>query len=212
MAIYLPNRKFLRKTGEVDYFHWNYQFPVKYIQRFRFGAIVKLMGDRIYRDLLEVGTGSGVFLPELAKHCQNLYAMDVHDHMDSVEKLCQTTSVKAELNQFPVEHTDYADDMFDCVVAVSVLEFVDDLEEALREIKRIMKPDGIFLTICPQESALLDSVLSLYTRRKPEEEFKISRTRVSPTLEAQFLVIEKHIFPPIIGKILPVYVYYKLGK
>ena len=80
-TMYLPNQKFLRKTGDVDYYHLNYLFPIKYIQRFRFQAILRLLGNTIYDRLLEVGTGSGIFLPELSKHCRDLYAIDIHDKM-----------------------------------------------------------------------------------------------------------------------------------
>jgi ubiquinone/menaquinone biosynthesis C-methylase UbiE len=211
MDLYLPNRKILERTGDLDYYHWNYQFPIKYIQRFRFKAILELLGNQCYDKLLEVGTGSGIFLPELDRHCRQLYACDIHDNIQAVERLCQLTAIKAEVRRCPIEATGFPDNMFDAIVAVSVLEFVDDLERSIDEIRRILKPSGVFLTICPQQSVLLDFVLNFYTRRKPDDEFGISRTRVSKTLEAQFNVIDKRIFPPIVGSIFPVYNYYKLS-
>ena len=78
MALYLPDPKYLKRTGDVDYFHWNYAFPIKYIQKLRFKGIIRLMGNRSYDRILEVGTGSGIFLPELARHCNKLYAIDIH--------------------------------------------------------------------------------------------------------------------------------------
>lgn len=210
MNLYLPNPKFLEKTSDVDYYHWNYQFPIKYIQRFRFKAILKLMGNNIYGKLLEVGTGSGIFLPELARHCRQLYACDVHDRMHAVRRLCQLTSIEVELTRCPTEHTGYPDDFFDAIVAVSVLEFVSDLEKSISEIKRILKLNGEFLTICPRQNLLLDFVLGLYTRRTPEEEFGTSRSEVFKALETQFRVIDKNVFPAIAGRVFPVYHYYKL--
>lgn len=212
MNLYLPNPKVLKRTGDVDYYQWNYQFPIKYIQRFRFKAILKLMGNKGYTKLLEVGTGSRIFLPELARHCHQLHACDIHNNMRAVEKVCQLTAIKAELRRCAIEDTGYPDSMFDAIVAVSVLEFVDDLKKAVEEIKRILKPNGIFLTICPQEHILVDFFLSLYTRRPPEEEFQESRRNVSSMLEEHFNVIEKIIFPSLVGRILPVYYYYKLTK
>jgi ubiquinone/menaquinone biosynthesis C-methylase UbiE len=169
------------------------------------------LGNQCYDKLLEVGTGSGIFLPELDRHCRQLYACDIHDNIQAVERLCQLTAIKAEVRRCPIEATGFPDNMFDAIVAVSVLEFVDDLERSIDEIRRILKPSGVFLTICPQQSVLLDFVLNFYTRRKPDDEFGISRTRVSKTLEAQFNVIDKRIFPPIVGSIFPVYNYYKLS-
>ena len=211
MKIYLPDPAFLKRTADVDYYHWNYQFPIKYIQRYRFKAILKLLGNNRFEKLLELGTGSGIFLPELARHCCKLYACDIHTKMEAVQNLCQLTSIDVELRQCPIEETGYADNFFDVIVAVSVLEFVDDLEKSINEIRRILKPDGFFLTICPQQSPLLDWVVGLYTRRSPEEEFGTSRTRVCPMLETHFNIVQKRIFPPIIGRIFPVYYYYKLS-
>jgi ubiquinone/menaquinone biosynthesis C-methylase UbiE len=210
MDLHLPNRDFLQRTGDVDYAHWNYQFPIKYIQRYRFNSILKLMGKNIYDKLLEVGTGGGIFLPELARHCHELYACDIHNKMSYVKNICQLTSIKAELSRCPVEETVYPDNFFDVIVAVSVLEFVEDLEKSINELKRILKPNGMFLTICPQQSVLLDFVLNFYSRTNPDEEFGTSRTKVFKALEANFNVIEKRLFPSVIGRMVPVYYSYKL--
>ena len=212
MSLLLPKRKHLKRTSNIDYFQWNYQFPIKYIQRFRFRAILNLLGSNIYNKILEVGMGSGIFLPELARHCQTLYACDNHNHIDAVDKLCKSYSIKAQLKRCSNQNSDYPEKFFDVIVAVSVLEFVEDLEEALNEIKRILKPQGMFLTICPQKSTLLDFILGLYTRKKPEKEFIQSRNRLSKQLEVRFNVEEKKIYPPLLGRLFPVYYYYKLTK
>jgi ubiquinone/menaquinone biosynthesis C-methylase UbiE len=210
MKMYLPNKNFLQKTSEVDYYHWNYQFPIKYIIRFRLEAILNLLGDKTYSKILEIGTGSGIFLPELSKHCRKLYASDVHSNMDAVKKLCDQYSIDVELQQCPMENLNFPSHHFDAIIAISVLEFVDDLEKSFNEVKRVMNAGGIFLTICPQKSSFLDFVLSLYSREDPEDEFKQSRKIVSSMLEKNFNVLTKRIFPPVIGSILPVYCYYKL--
>jgi hypothetical protein len=62
------------------------------------------------------------------------------------------------------------------------------------------------------DSALLDSVLRFYSRRKPREEFGESRSHVSKELEKEFSVIEKGYMLPLIGNFFPIYTYYKLKK
>ena len=212
MKLYLPDPNMLETTGSVDYYHWNFKFPIKYIQRFRFKALLRLMGDTVYDKLLEVGTGSGIFLPELSSHCRNLYAIDIHDKMSAVKELCRQLSINATLKRCSIENTPFPDDLFDLIIAVSVLEFVQDLDMALAEIKRILKPNGSFLTICPRQSPVLDFILNLYTRRTPEEEFGGTRKNVYLKLEKGFSVVEKKIFPPILGKFISVYYYYKFSK
>lgn len=213
MKIVLPDKSLLQKTGKVDYFDWNYSFPIKYIQLYRFKTVAKLLGDKTYQKLLEAGTGSGIFLPELSRHCENLYACDIHPHFENIAHLLKNHNIQNyELKSQSIEHTDYPDNFFDAIVAVSVLEFVDDLQASINEIRRILKKDGIFITICPMESKLLDSILSLYTKKKPEEEFGESRMYVGKALEENFSIIKKGYMLPILGKLFPVYTHYKLKK
>lgn len=208
-----PDINLLNKTGEVDYFYWNYKFPIKYIQRYRFSRILKLLGNNRYPKLLEVGTGSGIFLPELARHCDKLYACDIHPHFENIDYLLKHYSISNyELKSQSIEKTVYPDNYFDAVVAVSVLEFVDDLQAALTEIKRILKKDGVFITICPMNSRFLDAILSLYSEKKPKDEFGESRIYVGKALEQNFTVIKKGYMLPIFGKLFPVYTHYKLVK
>jgi 2-polyprenyl-3-methyl-5-hydroxy-6-metoxy-1,4-benzoquinol methylase len=97
MVFNLPNPKYLKKTSEMDYYHWNYQFPFKYIQRYYFRAIIDLLGKICHDKLLEVGTGSGIFLSELSKHCRKLYACDIHGHMDDVQDFCRPIRLQVSL-------------------------------------------------------------------------------------------------------------------
>lgn len=213
MKIIFPDKNLLNKTGAVDYYDWNYKFPIKYIQRYRFNRIIKLLGKKKYPVLLEAGTGSGILLPELAKHCDNLYACDIHSNFDNIHHLLKSYQItNYNISTQSIEHTTYPDQLFDAVVAVSVLEFVDNLPKAINEIKRILKADGVFITICPMKSRLLDFFLSMYSKKKPEEEFGESRTFVGKSLEENFTVIKKGYMIPIIGRIFPVYTHYKLKK
>ena len=87
MKIIIPKKNNLIRTNDVDYFNWNYKFPIKYVQLYRFKTIAKMLGNKIYPRLLETGTGSGIFLPELARHCEKLYASDIHPYFDNIENL-----------------------------------------------------------------------------------------------------------------------------
>lgn len=213
MKIILPERSLLSKTNDVDYYHWNYKFPIKYVQLYRFKTIVRLLDNKKYPRLLEVGTGSGIFLPELSKHCEELYACDIHPHVENIDNLLKLFNISNyDLRSESIEKTDYPDEYFDAIVAVSVLEFVDNLELAINEIKRILKKDGVFLTICPMENKFLDYILSLYADKTAKEEFGDSRKYVGKTLEKEFKIIKKGYMMPLFGKHFPVYTHYKLKK
>ena len=213
MKILLPDKKLLQKTGDVDYFNWNYKFPINIIQKYRFKRIAKLLGKKKFNTLLEAGTGSGIFLPELSKHCINLYACDIHNNYEHIQTLCKKYNINnCVVNQQNIEKTTFTDNFFDVIVAVSVLEFVKDIRIATDEIKRILNPDGIFITICPMHSSFLDLVLSLYSTKKPKEEFGNSRLVVTKYLEENFTIIKKGYMLPIIGRWFPIYTHYVMSK
>lgn len=213
MKLFLPDKNMLQKTGDVDYFDWNYKFPIKYIQKYRFKKIKKLLGNKKYNSLLEAGTGSGIFLPELSKHCDHLYACDIHDGFDDIDRLCKKYNIdNCNYSNQSIDNTNFPDQSFDAIVAVSVLEFVPDIQKAITEIKRILKKEGVFITICPMENKTLDFFLNFYTRKPPKEESGDARQQVSKILEQNFSVVKKGYMIPMIGKFFPVYTHYKLKK
>lgn len=172
-----------------------------------------MLGEKKYSTLLEAGTGSGIFLPELAKHCEKLYAIDVHDKFENIDALCKNYKIKNyHLSIQSVDSTNFHDESFDAIVAVSVLEFVPDIQKAVTEIKRILKRDGVFIAICPMESKFLDYFLSFYTRRPPKEESGDARQKVSKILEDNFVIEKKGYMIPLIGSFFPVYTHFKLKK
>ena len=68
----------LVKTSDVDKAEWNFRPLLGIIQRLRFRMILSLLPKRRIGRLLEIGYGSGVFLPELSRRCDNLYGIDPH--------------------------------------------------------------------------------------------------------------------------------------
>ena len=211
MRLILPNQGLLFKTSAVDYFYWNYEFPLKYIQRYRFKLVLELLGVETFDKLLEIGTGSGIFLPELSIHCRQLYAIDIHRKVKQVQKVFENINMAVNITECSIESTNFPDNYFDVIIGVSVLECIRNLNSAIDEIKRIMKPEGLFITICPQKNFLYDFILSFFSDKSPDEEFINSRHEISPMLEKSFKVIDKLIFPPMLGKLLPMYNCYKLG-
>src|SRR5690606_26267525 len=67
----------LVKTGTVDHADWNYRPVLGPISRIRFKLALALLPSPSRR-LLEVGYGSGIFMPELARTCEVLYGLDTH--------------------------------------------------------------------------------------------------------------------------------------
>jgi SAM-dependent methyltransferase len=167
----LPEQALLT-TGAVDHASWNYRPILGRIQRLRFDLVRLMLRGSRARRLLEIGYGSGVFLPELAQHG------------------VQAKFVCGTATQMP-----YESGFFQTVVAVSALEFIDDLAQACREIKRVLAPGGIFALVTPGHSPLLDLGLRIVTGASPRDDFQARRPQILPGLYREFVVDRRADYP-----------------
>lgn len=198
-------RNSLVKTGPVDEADWVYQPVLGSIARLRFRMILKLLGNQRYGRLLEVGYGSGILLPELSLHCDELYGIDPHPMPAEVTQALGRNGVRALLRTSEAEKLPYSDNFFDAVVAVSSLEFVHDLPAVCREIERILKPDGRFFFVTPGNSALLDFGLKTLTGNDAKKDFGNRRQLVLPVTRQHFAFEKILTAPPVLGNVLPLY-------
>ncbi len=203
--LWLLPREALLKTGDVDHADWNYRPLVGLIQRLRFKLIQSLLIGRHYRRLLEVGYGSGVFLPELSRHCDQLFGIDPHPEHEKVETVLRDHSVTARLASGSAEAMPYENGFFDCIVIVSALEFIPDLERAAIEMRRILSPGGVLIFVTPGESPLLDMGLKLLTGASPKNDFGDRRQRILPTLLRHFKLQKRLDRPRLIHRLVRLY-------
>lgn len=185
MALSLLPPHFLIKTGPVDHADWNYRPLLGYVSRLRYHLVRNLLPVRTGR-LLEIGYGSGVFLPELSRRCLELFGLDVHVRNDEVARILDAQGVSASLVTGSITATPFESSTFDRIVAVSTLEFIDDLPAACLELKRILKPSGALIAVVPGSSPILDAGLKLFTGKTAEQDYRGRRDKVMPTLRKHF--------------------------
>ena len=106
-------------------------------------ASVKAETARFYGDVLDVGCG---FMPykelvESNKKVKRYVGMDLEKptYYGDVEP-----DLKWDGKRIPVE-----DQSFDCVMATEFLEHYSEPDKVLKEVLRVMKPDGIFFATVP---------------------------------------------------------------
>ena len=191
----LLQQEALIKTGEFDHADWNYRLLLGGISRSRFNVVKDLIGDRQAHRIAELGYGSGVFLPELAEHCQEVYGVDVHDKNFEVAKKLAEFGTKANLISSGAEKIEVPDNHFDFIVAVSALEFVTDLDAVCLEMQRTLAPGGSVLIVTPRQSPILDLGLKLLTGKSAKNDFRDSREKIIPTLMKYFEVKQNATFP-----------------
>lgn len=192
-------REALVKTNPLDQADWNYRGVLGAVQRRRFALVAQVLGARHYDRLLEVGYGSGVFMPELRTHCRSLHGIDPHDRGGEVTEVLAGRGIAAFLVQASMTAIPYEDGAFDAIVTVSSLEFVDDIETACRELARVLRPGGRLVAVTPGHARILDLGLRALSGERAEDTFQGRRQLVIPALTRHFRVDQRRRFPPLPG-------------
>jgi ubiquinone/menaquinone biosynthesis C-methylase UbiE len=210
MEISLLPREALLKTGDVDHAAWNYDGLLGYVSRRRFELVRKLLPRKRVGKLLEVGYGSGVFFPELAKHADELFGADIHHRHADVTAVLAQAGIPVQLVAAPAEALPFADETFDVVIAVSTFEFVTDARKAINELARVLTPSGRVIVVTPGQSPLLDIALRMFTGESAEKDFGDRRKLVVPTLTREMQHERSAYFP--LAFPVPVYRALRLAK
>jgi ubiquinone/menaquinone biosynthesis C-methylase UbiE len=105
---------------------------------------------RVVGRVLDIGCGHGVLLERLLGACHPLqaYGCDLSSAMCS---RAASRNPAAAIVQADAEELPFADDSFDHVFMVEVLEHVPEVGRALREVKRILRAGGTFLVAVPNK-------------------------------------------------------------
>jgi ubiquinone/menaquinone biosynthesis C-methylase UbiE len=205
MPLRLLPPELLVKTGPVDHADWNYRPLLSYISRQRHRLCLKLMPVERPRLLLEIGYGSGVFMPELAARCEELHGIDIHPHAAEVSEQLARYGLTAHLKEGSAEALPYGDATFDLVVALSALEFVDDPRAAAREICRVLRPGGCCILVTPGQSPVVDWGLKMLTGESATSDYAGRRAQLMPALLEHLAIDARRTFPPVISGVVCLY-------
>ena len=95
--------------------------------------------------VLEIGLGTGLNLPHYPGAVSSLRAVDPAPLLpDRLAERSAALPFPIEVARISAERLPYEDGMFDCVVSTWTLCTIPDPLAALREIRRVLKPDGTF--------------------------------------------------------------------
>jgi SAM-dependent methyltransferase len=95
--------------------------------------------------VLDIGCAQGRALVALARHNHKPYGIDPWPQAIQVaHQLSAQMEVSATVKLGSAENIPFEDCSFDIVLATSVMEHVGDLEQALSEIHRVLRPSGVF--------------------------------------------------------------------
>jgi SAM-dependent methyltransferase len=127
---------------EVEEVHWWYIGRRKILSQF-VGEAVKDVTDR-KPQILDVGCGTGGNVVMLNEH-GDAYGIDVSE--DAVRFCHERGLERVELGA--ADELPFEDGKFDLVTALDVVEHLDDDLGALKEFRRVLRPDGKILIFVP---------------------------------------------------------------
>ena len=113
--------------------------------------------------VLEVGFGSGVTFLNLHEHYREIHGLDLTADVDKVRRTFLERGITTELCNGNVLKMPYADDTFDTVLLISILEHLkpEQQEPAFREIARVLRPGGQVVYGVPIERTLMVTMYRL---------------------------------------------------
>jgi len=97
--------------------------------------------------ILDVGSRDGYLLKTIRNFNTSCKCYGIEKNPDELKKI-ETCDIRvADVMQMPFEK-----EFFDVVFALDVLEHINDIEKSINEIRRVLKPEGVFIISGPTES------------------------------------------------------------
>jgi len=111
------------------------------IERLRRETLTQLDGE-----ILEIGFGTGLNLEHYPKHVRCLTAVDPGVGMTRIaHRRIERSHIDVDLRVQTAEELRFEDKRFDCVVSTWTLCSIREAQRAVSEIRRVLKPGGLFL-------------------------------------------------------------------
>jgi SAM-dependent methyltransferase len=139
----------LPRNGPTDPIEYYRRPIVGYLYRERINMGLRLLGDRRFERVLEVGFGAGAVLLALAPTAEALFGIDLDADPKLVGTVLEKRGIRADLRKANVYDLPFEKGLFDLVVSYSVFEHLHDYPRALGEVARVLRPGGLFLLGMP---------------------------------------------------------------
>jgi len=131
--------------------------PFKYIiaTRMRDKIFLQMLGDISGKRMLDVGCGMGYFVDLFERNGAKCTGVDIDDScLDYCRSKMRGEYLKLDLTEIPYP---FPNEYFDIVVCSEVLEHIENNGAVIDEIRRILKPNGIFIASVPCREGMFGS-------------------------------------------------------
>ena len=99
--------------------------------------------------LLDIGCGIGLFLNEAKKRGWEVYGTE---YTETAVNICRSLGIN--MHHGKLESDTYPADQFDVVTSFEVLEHINNPQEEIKNIKKIVRPGGLFYFTTPNFNSI----------------------------------------------------------
>ena len=129
-----------------EYARWRESYLGALTEHIEEEAIFQLSGDLGGKCLLDLGCGDGTYSIAAFQRGARVTGVDISDAMlDSARPRAVACGASVEWRQASAESLPYDLGTFDIVLAVTILCFIRDPLQVVREVSRVLRPGGSFV-------------------------------------------------------------------
>ena len=117
------------------------------------------------KKVLEVATGTGLIAKSIVNEAAHIEAVDASEEM-ILEAKRDNQSAKLRFSVQDMFHLPYTEESFEVVIVSNALHIVPQPEKALREIRRVLKDDGVLIapTFTHAENSVFGKAKAIFMR------------------------------------------------
>lgn len=195
--------KGVNQYDPIKYYYWPVFGPM-YRRRVELALGECTGGDRV----LEVGFGTGLAFPNLHDNYKEIHGIDLTADIEAIKSVFEPLNIPLSLKKGDVSKMPYADNYFDTVLLVSILEHLKpaELEMALTEVRRVLKSGGQMVYGTPVEKPFMVFMFRLLGHNIRDEHFSTEQeiAAMSYKVFSKGKVIQMKSTPPIAGAVYTV--------
>lgn len=145
-------------------------FVMNCINRKQYAVTIKQLSVQENDVVLDIGFGNGVFIKQLLKqNPKKIVGIEISEDMISLATKRNQDAVdagEAEFLKADIQSLPFADHSFDKLYTINTVCFWQDIEKAFAEIKRVLKPNGLFVNTFYMKEHLEKLMITKYDFKK----------------------------------------------
>lgn len=184
-----------------DYFdslasQWSSKYSGKKHFRRRLDLLLSLIRkpQNCSTEVLDFGCGSGVYLEVLSRLGYRMYGVDNSPNMvnECLNRISPLKDCRVELIDGLDFHGDYLSHVFDCIICLGVLEYLDRPKNLLERLTSAVCPGGDIILSVPNHQSILRKVeIFIHDHRVSFSRFRALKPITS---DGSYLTYQRHQF------------------